>query len=175
MRPASALGGTRTGTHPRQDRGQFVYVPGTAPCLGPPKTLESTRTVSIPKFVTDALAAHLAAFPAGGDGLTFRAAKAGPILRTTLAGCWQQTLRRAKLPPTLHLHHLRHGYASVTPGECRSRQSWSCSDTLHRGSPGRRTRIGLMGGIGRVRNVLETAWSENPEDSADSVRTDEAF
>lgn len=158
----------------RVDR-QLVYVPGQPPCFGPPKTPESTRTVPVPEFVTDALAAHLAAFPAGEDGLIFQADKGGPILRTTLAGRWQLTLKRAGLPSTLHLHHLRHGYASVLNaggvpfttvmellGHAPQGVTWATY--THR----------VDGWDRQVRNVLETAWSENPEDSADSVRTDEA-
>ncbi len=46
----------------------------------------------LPGFVVDELAAHLAAFPAGLEGLVFQADKGGPILRTTLNGRWRQTL-----------------------------------------------------------------------------------
>ncbi len=91
----------------RVDR-QLVYLSGRAPFLAPPKTRESVRTVPVPAFALDALAAHLAAFPPGEDGLVFQADKGGPILRTTLHGRWQQTLRRAGLDVGLHFHHLRH-------------------------------------------------------------------
>ncbi len=92
---------------------QLVYVPGQPPYIGPPKTPESVRTVPLPIFAVDALARHLAAWPAGPDGLIFQAEKGGPILRTTLHGRWVQTLRRAGVPTSTHFHHLRHFYASV--------------------------------------------------------------
>jgi len=61
----------------RVDR-QLVYVSGTPPQMGPPKTPESRRTVPVPQWVADALAAHLAAFPASEDGLIFQSDKGGP-------------------------------------------------------------------------------------------------
>ena len=95
---------------------QLVYVPGSPPVLARPKTPESYRTVPLPAFVVDALAAHLAAFPAGADGLIFQAEKGGPILRTTLDGRWKRTLVKAGVDTSSHLHHLRHGYASWLNG-----------------------------------------------------------
>lgn len=152
---------------------QLVYVPGTPPTFGPPKTPESFRTVPVPKYVTDALAAHLSAFPAGEDGLIFQSDKGGPILRTTLNGRWRQTVKRAKLADTMHLHHLRHGYASVLNaggvpfttvmellGHAPQGVTWTTY--THR----------VEGWDRQVRTVLTEAWLA---DSADSVRTDEAL
>jgi integrase len=45
-------------------RQQLVTMPGQAPYLAPPKTPASYRTIPLPQVVIDALAAHLAAFPA---------------------------------------------------------------------------------------------------------------
>ncbi len=157
-------------------RQQLVYVPGTAPFIGEPKTPESKRTVPLPRFVVDALAEHLASFPAAHVGLVFQADKGGPILRTTLNGRWVRTLRRAGLPEDTHMHHLRHHYASVLidGGESvkvvqeRLGHS-SAEETL-------RTYAHLMPQSDqRTRSVVELAWSENqqssPQDRADSVRT----
>lgn len=47
----------------RVDR-QLVLLPGDEPYIAPPKTPASYRTVPLPQVVVDALAAHLAAFPA---------------------------------------------------------------------------------------------------------------
>jgi integrase len=47
-----------------QVRQQLVTMPGLAPYLAQPKTPASYRTVPLPQVVVDALAAHLAAFPA---------------------------------------------------------------------------------------------------------------
>ena len=158
----------------RVDR-QLVYVSGRPPYLGPPKTPESFRTVPLPAFVTDALAAHLAAFPAGPDGLIFQSDKGGPILRTTLNGRWRQTLTRAGLPADLHLHHLRHGYASLLNSEGvpfttvmellgHAPQGVTWSTYTHR----------VEGWDRQVRTVLEAAWSAAGSRSADSVRTEQA-
>ena len=50
---------------------QLVTLARQAPCLGPPKTRASNRTIPLPQVVVDALAAHLAEFPADPDGLLF--------------------------------------------------------------------------------------------------------
>src|SRR5215218_3648472 len=47
-----------------QVRQQLVTMPGQPPYLAPPKTPASHRTIPLPQVVVDALAAHLAAFPA---------------------------------------------------------------------------------------------------------------
>ena len=39
--------------------------------LGPTKTKASNRTIPLPQVVVDALAAHLATYPAGEHGLVF--------------------------------------------------------------------------------------------------------
>jgi integrase len=156
----------------RVDR-QLVYVTGQVPYMGPPKTPESIRTVPVPTFVSDALAAHLAAFPAGEDGLVFQSDKGGPILRTSLNGRWRQTVKRAGLDDGLHLHHLRHGYASwlnaagvpfTTVMELlgHAPQGVTWATYTHR----------IDGWDRQVRSVLDTAWTE---DAADYLRTDEAL
>ena len=50
---------------------QLVTVAGQPPTFGPPKTQASNRTVPLPQVVADALAAHLAEFPAESGGLVF--------------------------------------------------------------------------------------------------------
>lgn len=152
----------------RVDR-QLVYVSGAAPFLGPPKTPESFRTVPLPAFALDALAAHLAAYPAGADGLVFQADKGGPILRTTLNGRWRQSLRRAGLGEHTHLHHLRHGYASwlnaagvpfTTVMELlgHAPQGVTWATYTHR----------VEGWDRQVRTALEAAWAGT---AADHLRT----
>lgn len=153
----------------RVDR-QLVHVAGQPLYMGPPKTSESLRTVPAPRFAMDALAAHLAAFPAGEDGLIFQADKGRPILRTTLNGRWRRTLKRAGLEEGVHLHHLPHGYASwlnaagvpfTTVMELlgHAPQGVTWSTCTHR----------VDGWDRQVRDVLEAAWSGG---SADSLRTD---
>lgn len=154
----------------RVDR-QLVYVAGRPPFLGPPKTHESFRTVPAPAFALDALAEHLAAFPAGADGLIFQSDKGGSILRTTLSGRWRQTVRRAGLGPEVHLHHLRHAYASwlnaggvpfTTVMELlgHAPQGVTWSTYTHR----------VEGWDRQVRSVLSETWSAAP---ADRLRTAE--
>lgn len=156
----------------RVDR-QLVYVSGRPPFLGPPKTPESVRTVPLPAFVVDELAAHLAAFPAGPDGLVFQSDKGGPILRTTLNGRWRQTLARAGVDAGLHLHHLRHGYASwlnaagvpfTTVMELlgHAPQGVTWATYTHR----------VEGWDRQVRSVLDAAWTAS---LADHLRTTEAL
>jgi hypothetical protein len=41
---------------------QLVLLPGAPPCFGPPKTRSSHRTVRVPQFTIDTLAADLAEF-----------------------------------------------------------------------------------------------------------------
>jgi integrase len=170
----------------RVDR-QLVYVSGAAPYLGPAKTQESVRSVPVPAFALDALAAHLAAHSPGDvellsraeagtprvttAALVFQADKGGPMLRTTLHGRWQMTLRRAGLDVGLHFHHLRHHYASVLldGGESvkavQERMGHASADeTL-------RTYAHLMpASEQRTRSVVETAWDKIAR-PADSVRT----
>jgi len=154
-----ALDFLRRELHVRQ---QLVYVPGAAPYIGPTKTKESMRTVPVPGFVLDALAQHLATWPATDDGLLFQADKGGPILRTTLHGRWVRTLRRAGLPEDTHLHHLRHHYASVLIDGGESVKvvqerlgHASAEETL-------RTYAHLMPQSDeRTRSVVELAWRQD--------------
>lgn len=169
----------------RVDR-QLVYVSGAAPYIGETKTSESVRVVPVPAFALDALAAHLAAYPVEECGLLsrltpgppvrtmarliFQADKGGPMLRTTLHGRWQRTLRRAGHDAGMHFHHLRHHYASVLldGGESvkvvQERMGHaSAEETL-------RTYAHLMpASEQRTRSVVESAWAPR---AADSVRTD---
>ncbi len=91
---------------------QLVLLPGAAPVVSPPKTDASHRTIPLPQVVVDALAAHLAAFPA--DGLLFTTGTGEPIRRTAFsARVWQPAVRRAGLPEGTGFHGLRHYYASL--------------------------------------------------------------
>jgi integrase len=110
----------------RIDR-QMVYVPGHPPYLGPPKSEESDRTVPVPQFALDMLAAYLHDSPAepclvpvgAPDAdpesvpLIFRADKGGPILRTTLDGRMRWLNKRVGMDPRVKPHDLRHDYATL--------------------------------------------------------------
>lgn len=93
---------------------QLVLLPGAPPQIAPPKTEASYRTVPLPQVVVDALAAHLAAFPAGPSGLVFTTPAGEPIRRTAFsANVWRPAVARAGLPAGTHFHDLRHYFASL--------------------------------------------------------------
>jgi integrase len=90
---------------------QLVTMPDRAPFLTPPKTAASVRVVPLPQVVVDALAAHLAAWPA--DGFLFTTELGEPIRRTAFSErVWRPAVRRAGLSGVT-MHVLRHFYASL--------------------------------------------------------------
>ena len=91
---------------------QLVTVQGQAPTLAPPKTPASNRTIPLPQVVVDALAAHLAAFPAEPDGLVFTLS-GKPITRSVFGHKWRAAVETAGLPAGTGFHALRHYYASL--------------------------------------------------------------
>jgi integrase len=91
---------------------QLVTVPGYALTLGPPKTRASHRTIPLPQVVVDAVAAHLAAFPAEPDGLVFTQS-GKPITRSTFGNKWRAAVAASGLPHGTGFHALRHYYASL--------------------------------------------------------------
>ncbi|WP_197504592.1 site-specific integrase [Mycobacterium sp. 852002-51163_SCH5372311] len=91
---------------------QLVTVQGQAPTLAPPKTRASSRTIPLPQVVVDALAAHLAEFPAAPDGLMFTLS-GKPITRSVFGHKWRAAVETAGLPAGTGFHALRHYYASL--------------------------------------------------------------
>lgn len=91
---------------------QLVTLAGKPPEFGPPKTNASHRTIPMPQIVVDALAAHLATFPAEPDGLVFTLA-GKPITRQTFGHKWRPAAKTAGLPTGTGFHALRHYYASL--------------------------------------------------------------
>lgn len=96
----------------RVDR-QLVTASGQAPYLGPVKTAASVRTVPLPQVVVDALARHLAAYPAGAEGFVFTLADGAPISRQRLSRLWRGAADAAGLDADVGFHSLRHYYASL--------------------------------------------------------------
>jgi integrase len=92
---------------------QLLLMPGGGPALAPPKTEASRRIVPLPDVVVDALAAHLARFPAGPDGFVFTNDDGKPIRRTRFSDMWRPLVQRAGLPEGVGFHQLRHFYASL--------------------------------------------------------------
>lgn len=77
---------------------QLVTVAGQAPTFGPPKTQASNRIIPLPQVVVDALAAHLAEFPAESDGLVFTLS-GKPITRQTFGHKWRPAAAEASCRP----------------------------------------------------------------------------
>ena len=63
-------------------------------------------------MVVDALAAHLAEFPAGPNGLVFTLS-GKPITRSMFGHKWRSAAQTAELPSGTGFHALRHYYASL--------------------------------------------------------------
>ncbi len=91
---------------------QLVAVPGRPVGLGPPKTESSVREIPLPRVVVEALAAHLAAFPAGPDGYVFTMASGRPVRRSDFGDVWRKAVASVGLDGFV-FHGLRHYYASL--------------------------------------------------------------
>jgi integrase len=106
---------------------QLVLVQGHEPFLAPPKTAKSHRTIPLPQVVINALAAHLATFPAeplrirvGSPSAAFQdvplifiADDGRPLRRTSFSAIWRPAAREIGLPSRMAFHTLRHYYASL--------------------------------------------------------------
>jgi len=119
---------------------QLVGPDKGVPYIGEPKTHESYRTVPLAQSAVDALAAHLAQFPARGvrvedrtdrqkpthraARLVFLSERTDTIRRGSWAKVWARTVKRAnaaletagsdvRVPVDTTMHDLRHFYASL--------------------------------------------------------------
>jgi integrase len=61
----------------------------------------------------EALAEHLARYPAASGELVFRTDRGGPVSRSTFAAAFRRARRAANMRPGSGLHELRHFYASM--------------------------------------------------------------
>jgi Phage integrase family len=87
-------------------------LPARVTCKLYPKSKASRRTVPLPDFVIEALAEHLASFPAQLDELVFRNER-GPLRRANFRQrVWLPALARSGLVERPKFHDLRHCYAS---------------------------------------------------------------
>jgi integrase len=77
---------------------RLVLVQGRPPFLGPPKTDASVRSIPLRQVAIDALAEHLAKYPAGEDQLVFTNEHGNPISRTRFSDPWQRAVRAAEVP-----------------------------------------------------------------------------
>jgi integrase len=87
--------------------------------LGPLKSPASYRTVPLPDVVGEALAAHLAEWPAEPDrgghptGVIFRTRRGGFVQQHPFAMVWEVAKRKCGAPSWATPHDLRHFYASA--------------------------------------------------------------
>ena len=80
---------------------------------GPTKT-NARRTVPLPRFLCEQLAAYLAERPHGPDDLVFTAPQGGPLREQKfVAGIFKPAAVQAGLPHRLRFHDLRHTCASL--------------------------------------------------------------
>lgn len=143
--------------------------------FGPPKTARSRRSLDVPLWVVDELAAHLQARPAVEQtlpvvdtprvtehtgALVFTTMTGRPILRSGLAAAWHRSVERAGLPARKGgPHHLRHHVASLLIaagesvkvvqaqlGHATAAETWDTYSHLFPDTEG------------RVRGVLDAAW-----------------
>jgi integrase len=100
--------------------GAIVAVDRVTGKLGPvpPKTEKSHRTIPIDPETTGIIAAHLAAHPAGDDGLIFTNRSGRAYSGNAMADNYKRAGRRVGVP--FHPHATRHFYASVLIAEGRN-------------------------------------------------------
>lgn len=97
--------------HVRIDR-QLISPSGKGPvAFGPPKTPSSNRVLTLPDSVGEVLAAHLARFGPGIDGLVFTSATGEPLRRATWGKAYKAAAKSAGVDSSTH--DLRHHCASV--------------------------------------------------------------
>jgi integrase len=87
-----------------ESRGQFYF--------DEPKSEASRRTVRVPPFLVDVLAAHLATY-ADGSGLIFSAPNGGPIRRSNFRRRIWLPVVAASVGPPCTFHDLRHSHAAL--------------------------------------------------------------
>jgi integrase len=80
--------------------------------VGPLKNRAAYRSIPVGQVVIDALAKHLAAYPATGTTFVFRLPDGQPVHRGVFGPLWRR-LRSAAGMPTVDFHDLRHFYASA--------------------------------------------------------------
>lgn len=81
--------------------------------VGPLKNRHSYRTIPVGRVAVNALAAHLAAYPASGEQFVFTTSAGAPLTRNAFnARVWRKARATAGLPE-VGMHDLRHFYASA--------------------------------------------------------------
>jgi integrase len=80
--------------------------------FGEPKTRAARRTVSIPAWLVDVLAQHLATHPSNND-LIFTAPAAGPIRRTSFRTRFWKPAVRSSVGDPCRFHDMRHTHVAL--------------------------------------------------------------
>ncbi len=92
---------------------QLLRAKGDAPVFGPPKTKKSHRVIPLPADLVEALAAHIAEYSTGPEGLVFTSPYGGALKVTTFnSGPWAAAVEKSEAPQGMTFHWLRHYYAS---------------------------------------------------------------
>jgi integrase len=78
---------------------------------GPPKTVGSDRTMTIPSFIADAIGAQVGRYPSA-TGYVFTAPEGGQLRKNFMGRVFRPAVRRAELEP-LRWHDLRHTAAAL--------------------------------------------------------------
>jgi integrase len=86
-------------------RGRVVF--------GEPKTSASRRTITLPRFLVESLAAHLATQANAQSDLVFRAPEGGPLHRTTFRERFWLPAVRASVGGPCRFHDLRHTHVAL--------------------------------------------------------------
>ena len=81
--------------------------------FGEPKTSASRRTITLPRFLVESLAAHLATQPNGQSDLVFQAPEGGPLHRTTFRERFWLPAVRASVGEPCRFHDLRHTHVAL--------------------------------------------------------------
>ncbi len=85
--------------------------------LGETKTRAATRTVTLPAWLIDVIAEHLAAHPVGQAGFLFAAPAGGPLRRASFrTRHWKPAVRRSVGEP-MRFHDLRHSHVALLIGQ----------------------------------------------------------
>ncbi len=85
-------------------RGQLAF--------GETKTRAARRTVSIPTWLVDVLAEHIATYP-GDDDLIFTAPASGPLRRSTLRTRYWKPAVQSSVDQPCRFHDMRHTHVAL--------------------------------------------------------------
>ena len=93
---------------------EWQFTQGSKVERSEPKTPRSRRTIPLPRVVAEALAAHLAAYPAAEDKTMFTTRRGVPLGHVYYGhNLIRRAVDEAGLPKGTTSHDLRHHYASV--------------------------------------------------------------